>query len=359
MNLLSRSMVISVLAISQFAVAQDVKTQTAAQATTTTTTVVVEQPTTTVEATPLEESQAERLRKRRQEHEIQTEQKIVEKLEESRLEDEKKRADRLFGNKLGPQEEEKKVEAAPAPVYQQQEMPQQQVVVPVETEKKVSSDELNSAKKEIIDAIKEEKASVSMEIPKEEPPRKRYYISGAVGTADYPDASNIEGQGAAGFTVGSELDERVIVEASLMYSNYFMDDYRWVTGQAIFKELDQYNIGLGVKYGLLTGKIKPFVGASMSYTYRKYFDRLVYTWSGGYIPQENEATSNAFDLGLILGLDVAVSEGFSVGVEYRYNTNLIYRNESEILSRQYRAAGTQLVEETDYSLLLISGKIRF
>src|SRR5438045_3203689 len=46
--------------------------------------VVVSQPTTYVEATPLEESRADRLRKARQDTEVQTEQKIVEKLEQSR-----------------------------------------------------------------------------------------------------------------------------------------------------------------------------------------------------------------------------------------------------------------------------------
>ena len=60
----------------------------------------VSQPTTVVEAAPVTESKAELMRKARQGEEVKTEQKIVEKLEESRLREEQQRAERLFGNKL-------------------------------------------------------------------------------------------------------------------------------------------------------------------------------------------------------------------------------------------------------------------
>jgi hypothetical protein len=62
----------------------------------------VQQPTTVVEASPVVESKAEVLRKQRQNAELATEQKIVEKLEDSRLQEEKARADRLFGDRLDP-----------------------------------------------------------------------------------------------------------------------------------------------------------------------------------------------------------------------------------------------------------------
>ena len=62
--------------------------------------VLKNQPTTYVEASPLVESRAEQMRKQRQQAELNTEQRIVEKLEQSRLEDEKDRAARLFGGKF-------------------------------------------------------------------------------------------------------------------------------------------------------------------------------------------------------------------------------------------------------------------
>lgn len=61
---------------------------------------VYKQPTTVVEASPLVESKAEKIRKSRQDAEVATEQGIVEKLEQSRLEDEKRRAEVLFGDKF-------------------------------------------------------------------------------------------------------------------------------------------------------------------------------------------------------------------------------------------------------------------
>lgn len=349
MNVLSRSMIIAMLAISHFAMAQEAK-----KSTTTTTTVVVEQPTTRVEASPLEESNAERMRRLRQENELQTEQKIVEKLEASRLEDEKKRADRLFGNRTDGQE-------------QVQQMPQQQVVVPtvvtpvIVEEQKASSSELSSAKKEIIDAIKEEKAdgAVVMQTPIEETSSRRYFISGLVGTSEYGSAVNIEGRGSAGFVLGFESDENLTLEGSFIYSNYYMSDYRWITGEAVFRELDQYGIGATAKYHFMTGRIKPFVSGSAAFVHRKYADRLAYGWSGGYLPNDSEATSNAIDLGIGLGVEFAVTEGFSLGLEYRYATNVMNRSDSDILDRQYRAPGVRLVEETDYSSLLLSGKVRF
>ena len=60
----------------------------------------MKQPTTVIEASPLTESKAETIRKARQDAELATEQTIVEKLEMSRMEDEKRRAEVLFGDKF-------------------------------------------------------------------------------------------------------------------------------------------------------------------------------------------------------------------------------------------------------------------
>lgn len=75
---------------------------------------VQQQPTTYVQAQPVSESRAEAMRKAREHAEVQTEQKIVEKLEQSRLDDERDRADRLFGNRF--ESPEQKPAPAPAPV---------------------------------------------------------------------------------------------------------------------------------------------------------------------------------------------------------------------------------------------------
>ena len=365
MNILSRSTVIAVLAISQFTLAQEVNKQN-----TSTTNVVVEQPTTTVEATPLVESPAERMRKQRQEIEVQTEQKIVEKLENSRLEDEKRRADALFGNKN--EVNVQKVEVV-APVYAPQQVPAQQVVpvqqpqavvpAPVVVEQKVTPADLSSAKKEILDAISEkEKVAVEtkalVDIPIVER-RLMYYVETALGSAEYGSAVNISGRGAFGVTLGYDIDRNMQIEGNFVYSNYYMDDYYWVTVTPVFKELAQYNIGSTLKYSFLTGRFRPYVGGSVDFTYRRYFDRLVYTWNGAYIPQDKEATSYAIDLGFVTGADFIVTDQFAVGLTFTYSTNIMYRTQSEIIDHQYRAAGANLVEETDYSMFLLTGKFRF
>lgn len=85
-------------------------------------TIVQKQPTTFVEASPLVESKAEQMRKSRVDAEAQTETKIVEKLETSRLEDEKRRADVLFGSKfeqLGNQQQTLNSQQQPSPLSQQ------------------------------------------------------------------------------------------------------------------------------------------------------------------------------------------------------------------------------------------------
>ncbi len=321
---------------------------------------VVKQPTTTVIASPLDESRAERLRKQRQEYEIQTENKIVEKLEQSRLEDERNRAEKLFGDKQ-----------EVAPVVQPaviQQMPVQQVVAPVVEEKSVTQDDLSAAKQEIITAIEAKKIeepkpiaeAILVDKIQEKKAQHRTYMTSTVGLQDYMSAMNIESRGAAGLGIGRTFDDGMSIEGSFLYSNYFMDDLFWVTGTPIFRELDQWNLQMAGKYSFFKGsQFRPYVGGLASWTYRKYYDRVVYTWSGGYIPPENEATSWAFDVGVTAGFDFVFGENFAAGVEYRYSMNLFHRSESDILSRQYRPQGASLVEETDYSAFLINGKYRF
>ena len=79
---------------------------------------VQKQPTTYIEASPLKKSRADQIREARQQVEADTESKIVEKLEVSRMEDEKRRADVLFGEKFNQvgQQQSQAVVIAPAPV---------------------------------------------------------------------------------------------------------------------------------------------------------------------------------------------------------------------------------------------------
>ena len=84
------------------------------------------QPTTFIEASPLSDSKADYIRKNRQDEEMKTETRIVEKLEQSRMEDEKRRAAALFGDKFDSMQNQSPaqpaVQMAPAPQHVQPEI---------------------------------------------------------------------------------------------------------------------------------------------------------------------------------------------------------------------------------------------
>lgn len=57
--------------------------------------------------------------------------------------------------------------------------------------------------------------SIKEEIKSEEKPR--FYVGGLGGFADYPGYKNIQGKYAAGFNLGIQFPERLIVEGSIIY----------------------------------------------------------------------------------------------------------------------------------------------
>jgi opacity protein-like surface antigen len=317
------------------------------------------QPTTYVEAAPLGLSRADEIRKARQGAEIQTESKIVEKLEESRLEDERRRADRLFGNRWESVKEEEApvaapvveaapVQAAPAPVIQ---------VVPVQVEAQddsASDEKIDSAKSEIINEIR---ASQTIKEEAKSELKNSTYVGALLGMSEY-NADNMQGNGAAGFSVGTVMSNGLIVEGSFVYSNYYIDEY-WKVDY--FKELDQYNFNLSVKYSPLMGMFRPFAGVTAGYTHRLYTDRTPDTYGAG-VPDDEEITTGAVDAGLLLGVDLAVTQSFTIGAEYRYSRNIVNRSDSAFLDRadlKADPADTTPIEELDYSLISVSGKFTF
>lgn len=260
------------------------------------------QPTTTIEATPLMESRAELIRKARQDAELTTEQKIVEKLEQSRMEDEKRRADVLFGEKFNSINSPAPAPTAPVAVATPAPAPAPvvvtepvaapivptQVVAPVviETEDKIDKETVRS---EISAALSDLKKQ-------DEKPKAKSYFSVLAGTGDYPDAVNVKGQYALGFAVGKQMNERMLVEGTFLYSNYQVEQkeafyYNYDLYHRI-TEMDQYSIGMAAKYQLLDGAVHPVVGALMAYTYRSFTDSQFAIYA-------DSSTSHALDLGLL------------------------------------------------------------
>jgi hypothetical protein len=303
---------------------------------------IQDQPTNVIEDSPLTMSAAERRRRDRQTLEMRTEQKIVEKLEESRIEDERARAERLFGNGFSGQQQQ-----APAPqAVQVIQAPQPVQVVEVPVPKEEPK----------VDVKQEVRAALEEMKPKETPKQTSYYVQGLVGIGDYPDAINVRGNVATGFSFGLVTPERFVAEGTFQYSEYDIEDMQagYSYGYPPFKTLNQYNFQAAIKYQILGGKIRPVIGAIAGYTYRSYEEQQYY-----YVGNVKNVSTNAFDIGALAGLDLQLTDSFALGFDLRWMKNIAYRENSDFQqSFVYPRAG-KVVEELDYYLGSLTGKFTF
>ncbi|MDX2195565.1 MAG: hypothetical protein NW207_04030, partial [Cytophagales bacterium] len=171
---------------------------------------VQQQPTTYVEASPLVQSRADQLRKMRQDAEVGTEQKLVEKIEAARLEDEQKRARKLFGDQ--------NFSAETAQPQQQPLPPQNVYLVPPPVAPAPLAAPTQSPEEVKADIVQSVKADLAKE--EEEKKSTRYYFSAGAGVADYADATNISNQSSFGGSLGLISDSGAVVDLGLNYGNY-------------------------------------------------------------------------------------------------------------------------------------------
>lgn len=326
-------------------------------------TAIQDQPANVIEDTPLSASQAERRRRERQGLEMQTEQKIVEKLEDARIEDEKARSERLF-NKGFSSRDHKEHDEAPAATPAPQQVQIIQAPAPVVVEKEREHEPRVNVKEEIRAAFDE--------MNKKETPQTSYYIQGLTGMGQYPDAKNVTGNMALGFGVGMVTQERIVAEGTFQYSQYdvkqvngyssyqpgYGADY---SGSIPFTKATQYNFQAAMKYQILGGRVRPVVGAIAGYTYRSYEGSNTYSgyYGGGYAQPTNNASTNAFDLGVLVGLDVQVTNTFSVGADFRYMKNVAYKGNGDYSNAYALQAPFKRLEEINYYLGSLVGKFTF
>jgi hypothetical protein len=316
-------------------------TQSAGQA------VIQDQPTNVIEDSPLTMSSAERRRRERQSMELQTEQKIVEKLEEARMEDERARGERLFNQGFGSGNNQPvQQQVAPQTVQVIQAPPPVVEVAPVQIQKEEPK---VNVKEEIRAALDEMK-------PKETPKQTSFYVQGLVGIGEYPDAINVRGNVATGFSLGMVTPERLVAEGTFQFSEYDIEDMQagYSYGYPPFKTLSQYNFSAAIKYQILGGKLRPVVGAIAGYTYRSYQEQQYY-----YTGNVQSVSTNAFDVGALVGLDVQLTDSFALGFDFRWMKNIAYRENSDYqASFVYPRAG-KAVEELNYYLGSLTGKFTF
>ncbi|MCC6137081.1 MAG: porin family protein [Bdellovibrionaceae bacterium] len=288
-------------------------------------------------------SRSNDIRKARKNMEIGTEAKMVEKIEWSRIEDEKDRADRLFGNRLDKnynddyKKEEPKVIIVEKPAY----------VAPVQAEPAYVA----PAKAAAVYDVKTEEKEVSNWWGEEA------YIAPMVGTLNYS-ADNVSSGNAFGVALGSRFDSNVSIEGSFLYGEVQMEDYNvGFYNMPGLKDVTQYGFGGAVKYNFGMGRISPVVGALGSYTMRDYQETR---YNGG-----GTAESTAFDAGLMVGLDVKIAKNFSIGAEYRLMKNISNDREEDTQQIQpqffQQTVGKTMepLEEVDQSMLLLNGKFSF
>lgn len=341
---------------------------------------VQEQPATVVQDTPLKVSPAEQMRKHRQDSEAQTEDGIVQALEKARIQDEMSRRDK-FNNAIAPV-------VTPAPAAQPQALAPQpapvQVVVPAPVaapkqkiliaEDRDEDDEdvivTRPAKKtkkdfkEVSDDedkvdIRSEIRSAIAESSVKKEDSNTYYISALANFGTYNNVRNVDNSMGYGFAVGTVTPEHWVAEGSFAYGNYHLQNLYgtdYSTGgygnnggySPLVVNMAQYNVEAAAKYQLLPGKFKPALGAVISYTRRQY------SYQGG----DAFSTTDAIDAGAVVGADLQIGSGFSIGVDFRYMTNLGSRsnaqNQNYVLN-----SGTSSPEKLDYYTIGLIAKFLF
>lgn len=344
-----------------------VTTAPATAAPVTTAPVTSAQPNTVVEAAPVSESRAEVMRKARQSEEVKTEQKLVEKLEALRLQEERQRAERILGNSGQPAAATAPT-AAPAPAPQVVAPVVAPVVVPVVAEpKKEEPAQVTIEKVEIVQPKEEEKAPVekaesaaavnAMKVEdqehKEEKGQDKFFVGGLLGAVNY-NASNVKSNYGLGVSVGMNLATNWVIEGSFLYSNHSIDTY-WQ--YPLYRELDQYDFGITAKYYLLSGKLKPFVGGSAIYIYRKYQSRSQFGDYWNVNSSTSEESSNALNGGLTAGVDFAINDKFLIGGGIDYNFNVM--NKQDFRSQYSIPTNVKQIEEIEYTVIKVNVKMTF
>ncbi len=332
--------------------------------------VIQKQPTTLVEASPLTESRADKMRKAREETELQTEQKIVEKLEISRMDDEKRRAEVLFGDKfstLANPAAPAQLVVAPAPVAQAPVAPipvvQAPVVVPVAAPVVVQEVTAPAAKVEKLDrdAVRQEISAALDESKAKEEAKKaerKGYFS-LLGGMDNYNNNNIKPQYAFGFGFGQKINDRMLVEGQFNYADAhvqqmdgFVNSYGVVYPR--ITDMQAYQGALEAKYEILGGMFRPLIGGTAAYTYRKYNDIQFGT-------PNNTGTSHAIDVGILAGADVTVSDSLALGFEVRYLWNIANQTQANnSLTPAYStSANATTPENMGYLNMSLVGRMSF
>ncbi len=281
-----------------------------------------EQPTTVIEAAPLATSNADDLRKVEEQTEIETEQKIAERLEQERIAAEKQRQQEILNsmNSLTSPAAPSKPQAAQAPA--QPTSPAVVVVAAPAAQNQSNQQPEASLTKDDVQAMVKEDLS-SMRKPKND--SGRYFFSGTIGQINYH-SSDVNSFGSGGLSFGKEFSSNWDVSADFGYADNNISQSLY-----LFQQMQQYSLGMTARYVFFNGRIRPSLGGAVDYVRRQYSGLqdayATYTTYGG--SPLGQETSDAVDAGVVADVDLMMSDNFSLGLEYRYMTNVGYRYEGQ------------------------------
>ena len=289
---------------------------------------VSNQPVVRVVGIPTSSTYATELKKSRKEAEVETEQKIVEKLESSRLRDEQERLRKLFGN-----------------------TPKQQTVV---------APTIPSAP---IAVQATDESEIYSEIVEEEDKDSIYVgFHGGQSSNLTRALENVTSYGSFGISFGASDESGLIMESSFFYSQHQVESHNssYLNNSDISGLTDVHQLTgvLSLKFTPLSNRFKPYAGIAVSYNYRLYSDYYVCDYGSQYC--DSQAKSDSVDLGADVGVNFELSKKISIGFNMLINVLHLYDNRSNWVGNDYSEDLTLVkLEETNWIIASINAKLYF
>ena len=289
---------------------------------------VSNQPVVRVVGIPTSSTYATELKKSRKEAEVETEQKIVEKLESSRLRDEQERLKKLFGDTP-----KQKTVVAPT-------VPSTPITVKATDESEIYSETV------------------------EEEDEDSIYVGFHGGQSSNLTRAleNVTSYGSFGISFGAFDESGLILESSFYYSQHQVEnaDSAYLNNSDIYGLTDVHQLTgvLSLKYTPLTNRFKPYAGVAVSYNYRLYSDYYVCEYGSQYC--DSQAKSDSIDLGADVGVNFELSKKVSIGFNLLINVLHLYDNRSDWVRDSYSEDLTLVkLEETNWIIASINAKLYF
>jgi outer membrane protein W len=273
------------------------------------------------------------IKQKRVDAEQKNDSKVVEKLEKTRLDEEKDLSKKIDSTNL---KDDKKADASQVKIEKVEVIqPAAPVATPVAEEKKEE---------------------------KQEPKKHEWYAGLGTGNVIYN--ANALQKASIGAMVGKMLDDHLAVEGSLVYSSFSLNNY-WGginggLGNGVFGSMDQYDVGAAVKYYVLNGdRFRPYVGAAADYLYRTYYDRYIgaYVWNN-YDNYTTGQNTNSLNASLLAGVDVKITDQISIGGEVKYSLP-VYVQDNGLITQSYLMAYATPLEQTSFTSWLLTLKYFF